>query len=348
MAWGPFEIGSTSVEPGTRATIDLPVARLYTNSEMTIPVHVVHGKHSGPGLFVSAAMHGDEINGVEIIRRVLRMPMLKRLHGTLVAVPIVNVHGFINRSRYLPDRRDLNRSFPGSEKGSLAARVAHLFLQQIVARCTHGIDLHTAAIHRENLPQIRADLDDSETRRLATAFGVPVLLNADIRDGSLRAVASEKGIPVLLYEAGEALRFDEIAIRAGVHGVASVMRELEMLPPGRRRKQMMEPVTARSTVWVRAAQSGILRAAAPLGARVRKGDVLGTISDPFGSQETEVASAVGGIVIGRCTLPLVNEGEALYNIARFEEPGAAEAAVQSHIEQLLPSDFLTDGETPIV
>lgn len=348
MARQAFEIGDTLVAPGARATVDLPVARLYTNNEMTIPVQVVHGKWPGPVLFVSAAIHGDEINGVEIIRRLLRLGSLKRLHGTLVAVPIVNVHGFINRSRYLPDRRDLNRSFPGSEKGSLAARVAYLFLQQIVARCTHGIDLHTAAIHRENLPQIRADLDDSEVKRLAKAFGVPVLLNADIRDGSLRAVASEKGIPILLYEAGEALRFDEVAIRAGVHGVASVMRALEMLPASRRKKDLPEPMTARSTVWVRAAQSGILRAAAPLGARVRKGAVLGTISDPFGTLETEVTTGVGGIVIGRCTLPLVNEGEALYHIARFEEPKVAEAAVQSHIEQLLPSDFVPDEEPPIV
>jgi predicted deacylase len=271
-----------------------------------------------------------------------------RLHGMLVAVPIVNVHGFINRSRYLPDRRDLNRSFPGSEKGSLAARVAHLFLRQVVDRCTHGIDLHTAAIHRENLPQIRADLDDPEVARLADAFGVPVLLNADLRDGSLRAVADEMGVPILLYEAGEALRFDEVAIRSGLNGVVAVMRKLDMLPPGRRKKPLTTPVTARSTVWVRAPQSGILRAAAPLGARVKRGESLGLIADPFGEQETEVTASAGGIVIGRCTLPLVNEGEALYHIARFEEPHTAAAAVQQHIEQLLDSDLLPGDEPPIV
>ncbi len=343
-----FSIGDVEVAPGTRATIDLPMARLYTNNAITIPVQVVHGRMKGPTVFVCAAIHGDEINGVEIIRRLLRHKTMDRLHGTLVAVPIVNVHGFIHRSRYLPDRRDLNRSFPGSETGSLAARVAHLFLRQIVGRCTHGIDLHTAAVHRENLPQIRADLDNPEAARLAEAFGAPVMLNADMRDGSLRAVADEMGVPILVYEAGEALRFDEMAIRSGVTGVVAVLRALDMLPAKRRKKIPTPPIAARSTVWVRASQSGILRAATPLGAWVKKGDSLGTIADPFGAQETEVLATAGGTVIGRCTLPLVNEGEALYHIARFEEPQAAEAAVQQHIEQWLDFDLAPGDEPPIV
>ena len=211
-----FIIAGTEVSPGTRRTLELPVASLYSHAPMTLPVQVVCGRHDGPRLFVSAALHGDEINGVEIIRRLLRLPSLKKLRGTLLAIPIVNVYGFVNRSRYLPDRRDLNRSFPGSVRGSMAARLADLFLKEIVDRCNYGIDLHTGAIHRENLPQIRANLDDEETARIARAFHVPLLLNSDLRDGSLREIAAERGIPMLLYEAGEALRFDERAIRAGV------------------------------------------------------------------------------------------------------------------------------------
>ena len=186
MTTEPFCINGHNIRPGTRTTIDLPAGRLYTHAPMSIPVHVIRGKRDGPRLFVSAAIHGDEINGVEIIRRLLKLSALRQLRGTVLAVPIVNVHGFINHSRYLPDRRDLNRSFPGSEKGSLAARIAHLFMEEIVTKSTHGIDLHTGAIHRSNLPQIRANLENKETENLAHAFNVPVIISSNLRDGSLR------------------------------------------------------------------------------------------------------------------------------------------------------------------
>ncbi|HHM05262.1 MAG TPA: succinylglutamate desuccinylase/aspartoacylase family protein [Gammaproteobacteria bacterium] len=343
-----FIINGHVIGPGQRVTLDLPVARLYTHSPITMPLHVIRGRKSGPRLFLSAAIHGDEINGVEIIRRVLRLPLLRRLRGTLLAVPIVNVHGFINHSRYLPDRRDLNRSFPGSKSGSLTARLADLFMQEIVYNATHGIDIHTGALHRSNLPQIRADLDDGETERLARAFHVPVLLNSSLRDGSLRELAAEHGIPMLLYEAGEALRFDELSIRAGVRGVISVMRALEMLPPSKyARRRSYEPILARSSAWVRAPESGILRVLAPLGARVKRGEVLGVVADPFGEQEHDVRAAANGIIIGRVNLPLVNEGDALFHLARFEKTGEAAAQVEAfHNEQQLPLGT-ANNEPPI-
>jgi len=345
-----FEINETKVEPGTRVTIDLPAGRLYTHTPMAIPVHIVSGKQTGPRLFLSAAIHGDEINGVEIIRRVLNLPALKRLRGTLIAVPIVNVHGLINHSRYLPDRRDLNRSFPGSEKGSLAARLAHLFMEEIVSQSTHGIDLHTGAIHRTNLPQIRANLDDEETEKLARIFDVPVIVSSNLRDGSLREAAAEHGIPMLLYEAGEALRFDEVSIRAGVQGILNVMRTLEMLPPSRKKKKThMEPVVARSSSWVRAPDSGILRAMVPLGGRVKKGTLLGVVADPFGETEFQVVSPYSGIVIGKINLPLVNEGDALYHIARFGDIEEIEAKVDDFQEEHLPEAIPSpDPESPII
>ncbi|MDH3452714.1 MAG: succinylglutamate desuccinylase/aspartoacylase family protein, partial [Gammaproteobacteria bacterium] len=205
-----LKIVSTSVKRGDRMTLEIPLPQLYTHTPMTMPAHVVRGKRDGPRLFVSAAVHGDELNGVEIIRRLLNLRTLRRLRGTLIAIPMVNVYGVIHHSRYLPDRRDLNRSFPGSERGSLASRVADLFMTEIVANCTHGIDLHTGAVHRANLPQIRGNLEDPETERLAKLFGVPVLINSRVRDGSLRQSAADCGVPMLLYEAGEALRFDEL------------------------------------------------------------------------------------------------------------------------------------------
>lgn len=324
-----FIINGISIKPGTSTTVELPAGRLYTQAPMSIPVHVIRGKKPGPHLFISAAMHGDEINGVEIIRRLLKHSSLKRLRGTIIAVPIVNIHGLISHSRYLPDRRDLNRSFPGTDKGSLAARLANLFMQEIVRNSTHGIDLHTGAIHRSNLPQIRANLEDPETERLARAFDVPVLISSNIRDGSLREAAAEYGIPMLLYEAGEALRFDEVSIRAGVKGIIKVMRALQMIPASssKIKKKHYEPVVARSSSWMRAPDSGILRTMVPLGGRVKKGTLLGIVSDPFGTREALLTASFSGIVIGRTNLPLVNEGDALYHIARFEDMQEVEAKV---------------------
>jgi len=341
-------INGRKVAPGQRAAIELPVAGLYTATTMTMPVQVVHGHKPGPRLFVCAAIHGDELNGVEIIRRLLALKALSRLHGTLIAIPIVNVYGVVTHSRYLPDRRDLNRFFPGSDKGSLTARLAHLLVEEVLGQCTHGIDLHTGALHRDNLPHVRADLDHPETERLARAFGVPVLLNSDLRDGSLRQAADEMGIPVLVYEGGEALRFDEVAIRVGLKGVVQVMRALGMLAakPGRGAPPK-EPVEARSSTWVRAELSGILRAGVGLGMRVRKGTRLGVIADPFGAQETEVTAPVDGIVIARLNLPLVNEGDALFHIARFrsnESVAAQVAEFQSAHEGVIPDPDLYGGE----
>ncbi|MFA7387374.1 MAG: succinylglutamate desuccinylase/aspartoacylase family protein [Thiohalobacteraceae bacterium] len=335
----PLQINGSRVAPGTQAYIDIPVTQLYTHAPVTIPVHVIHSRHPGPRLFLSGAVHGDEINGVEIIRRTLKLPIIKRLRGTLIAVPIVNVHGFINHSRYLPDRRDLNRSFPGSETGSLTARVANIFLHEIVHKCTHGIDLHSAAIHRDNLAQVRGNLDNPEIARMAHAFGAPVIINGALVDGSLRKLASEAGVHTLLYEAGEALRFNEDGIRRGVRGVVAVMRELRMLPrpePAKRPRSLL----VRSSSWIRAPQSGILRARASLGTQVRQGDCLGVVADPFGEREVEVLAPSAGIVIGCTNIPLVHEGGALFHIARFAQ-GDADAE-QFQVEDLNAMDALGD------
>ena len=191
----PIVIGETEVKPGERASVSLPVADLYTSTSLSMPVKVICGRQAGPVMFVSAAIHGDELNGVEIIRRLLKRKVLRSLRGTLLAVPIVNVHGFLDQSRYLPDRRDLNRSFPGSPKGSIAARLANTFMREIVSKAEVGIDLHTGAINRSNLPQIRANLDDERTLDISKAFGAPVIVNSEIRDGSLRECAQDLGMP---------------------------------------------------------------------------------------------------------------------------------------------------------
>jgi predicted deacylase len=328
-------IGGQRVEPGEHRTIDLPVSLLHTQTPLSMPVQIRRGRKEGPRLFISAAIHGDELNGVEIIRRLHQQKILSRLQGTLITIPIVNVYGVIHHSRYLPDRRDLNRSFPGSETGSLASRLANIFMTEIVANCTHGIDIHTGALHRSNLPQIRVNLADTDTERLARAFGVPVIMNSDLRDGSLREAASEKGIPMLLYEAGEALRFDEMAIRGGVKGVINVMRDLGMLPPSRSKTRMpVETHIVRSSSWVRAPESGVFRAFTALGQRVKKGDILGVVDSPYGNNEVEVISANAGLVIGRSNLPLINEGDALFHVARFEQVRDAVQQMEAFHEHL--------------
>jgi predicted deacylase len=328
----PITINGVTINPGERKVVNLPVAKLYTHTGLSIPLQVICSKVAGPTMFISAAIHGDEINGVEITRRLLNTSSIKRLRGTLVVIPVVNVFGIIQHSRYLPDRRDLNRSFPGSKRGSLAARLAYIFLKEIVQRCDYGIDLHTGALHRSNLPQIRANLDDPETKALAEAFAVPVLLNANLRDGSMRQAADEHGVKILLYEAGEALRFDELSIRAGVRGILSVMQKLSMLPATKRSSRKSEPFIARSSSWERASESGLFRSMVGLGARVKKGELLGIVYDPsdlFDQMEYEVRAQFSGLVIGKSNIPLVNEGDALFHIARFEAIQKAAASVEA-------------------
>lgn len=342
----PFSIGGVDIAPGEQRFIDLPITNLY-HTPLTMPVRVQRGKRAGPVMFVSAALHGDELNGVEIIRRLLGLKQISSLRGCLIAVPIVNVQAFLIQSRYLPDRRDLNRSFPGSESGSLAARMANVFLKEIVGRADYGIDLHTGAMHRPNLPQIRADLTHEETARLGKAFAAPVMMNAPIRAGSLREYTSKNHIPVLLYESGEALRFDEVCIRAGVRGVVNVMREVGMLPPLKKPRKIIEPVVAESSFWLRAPASGILRCMVALGERVKVEQVLGMIADPYGQAEIPVVANEAGIVIGRTNLPPVNEGDALFHIARVDKPKAAAVAVEKFqvATESLPS---VSEEPPVV
>jgi predicted deacylase len=318
MAREPFQIGGEQVKPGSRREILLPVARLVTGAQVSIPILVLHGRRPGPSVWLDAAIHGDEVCGVEVIRRVLRLVTPRSIAGTLIAVPIVNVHGFQTGDRYLPDRRDLNRSFPGSARGSLASMIAHLMMNEVVSRCEVGIDLHTGSDHRSNLPQVRADLDDERTRHLAEVFGAPVMIHSQTRDGSLRQAASTVGARVLLYEGGEAGRFDTEAIDRGVDGVLRVLDDLGMtaagddvpVPAG-------APLESRKTGWVRATRSGILQLSCSLGDRVETGQQLGEIYDSFGKRHGLAKANRAGIVIGRSTAPLVNRGDALVHIAEL-------------------------------
>ncbi|MCA1297195.1 succinylglutamate desuccinylase/aspartoacylase family protein [Stappia indica] len=338
----PFAIGSFTIAPGERRTIDLPVSVLSDHTPVSMSVHVVHGARPGPTLFVSAAIHGDEIIGVDIARRVLRQPALENLRGTLLVVPIVNAFGFHSHSRYLPDRRDLNRSFPGSPRGSLAARLAHLFMTEVVARADIGIDLHSAAIHRTNLPQIRVSPSKPETLALAETFGAPVILTSPLREGSLRQAAQQHDVDILLFEGGEGLRFDEFAVRVGVSGILRVMRQLHMIGPKGVTRPKAPPIKVGSSTWLRAPAGGLLRAFKTIGDTLTPGDLLGTVSDPFGEVEQDVVATTAGLIIGRTNLPVVNEGDALFHIAAMPHDDAL-STIDSLTEQL-GSDPLFDED----
>ncbi len=310
-------IAGEEVAPCQVKQIQIPVAKLPTQTLMSLPVTVINGVEEGARLWINGAIHGDEINGVEIIRQVVNSINPYQLKGTLIAVPIVNIFGFIEQSRYLPDRRDLNRCFPGSETGSLASRLANLFMREIVAKSTHGIDLHTAAIHRINLPQIRANLEDEETYRCAKAFDSPVTLHANTRDGSMRQAVSSKGIPILLYEGGEALRFNSEAIAIGVRGIFRVMETLNMycLPTSDSPHQSYQLTQSK---WIRASRSGLFLLHTELGAIVEKKQLIGMITDALGNKTIAVKASCRGIVISHVQNPLVNQGDAIIHLAIIE------------------------------
>jgi len=308
-----FRIGDLDVAAGKSVVGELPVARLVTGTHISLPLRVFHGTHDGPTVWLSAAVHGDEVAGVEIIRRALEKIDARNLRGTIVAVPIVNVHGFLSGDRYLPDRRDLNRSFPGSATGSLAGRLANLFMTQVVERCDVGIDLHTGSDHRTNLPQIRADLDDPATRVLAEAFGAPFMLHAKLRDGSMRAAATAAGATMLLFEGGEAWRLDEAAVAIGVRGIGRALRQLDMIDD-----ELLElpvAIESRSSGWIRARRSGIASMHVGLGDRVEQGATLAEIHDSVGVRVSSMKATRSGLVIGHSRQPLVNQGDAIVHIA---------------------------------
>ena len=340
----PFEIGGKAVAAGERMTVDLPMSRLSNHAPMSLPVQVIHGRREGPTVFVSAAVHGDEIIGVEIIRRIARTPALRRLAGTLLLVPIVNAYGFISHSRYLPDRRDLNRSFPGNQTGSLASQLAHRFLADVVLRCDFGIDLHSAAVNRENLPQIRINDDDARSRELAGIFGAPIIIKSPQRDGSLRKAGSDKGVPILVYEAGEALRFDEFAIRVGVKGVLQVLQYAGMTSSRAIKRAVIDSPVARGSKWQRAPEGGIFRSLRKTGDMVSKDEVLGLVSDPFGERESEVRSTIAGLIVGRTNLPIVNQGDALFHIASVSAPKKLGEAMGALEEELISDPIFDEDE----
>lgn len=313
--WRAVTFAGQQIQPGESADLRLKVSESYTADPVSIPLTVLRGRRPGKTLFLTASVHGDELNGVGIIRELLAQD-LSKLSGTLIAVPVANVPGFLNLDRNLPDGRDLNRSFPGNLRGSLTARVAGTLFQQIVKRSDFGIDLHTAGGGRSNYPQIRADLSNPRVAALAHAFGSPLLIHGAGPERSLRRTAVKHGVPTIVYEAGSPRRLERRFIRNGLNGVLNVMAHLGMLD-----RQPIEPPLAlevRKTRWLRAKAGGILDLQVALGQPVRRGDLISVNTNPFGQERSQLHAAFSGIVLGLASQPLVHPGDAVCHLAQVE------------------------------
>lgn len=341
MKRAAIEIVGERVGPGEHKTVILPVPDNSLRQGVGMPVHVFHGRRPGPSVFVCAAIHGDELNGIETVRRLVALKRLKSIAGTLYAIPVVNIYGFTSNTRYLPDRRDLNRFFPGKSGGSLASELANTLFENVVERCEYGIDLHTGSNHRENLPHLRGNFKDEVVLRMAESFGVPLALHLEGTKGSLRHAADELGIKMLLFEAGEALRLDEFPIRAGLRGVTAVLEHLGMLTPRKGARKRVSLQVAEDRTWCRATGSGLFKTSVKLGQRIAKGETLGMVYDPYGSKTFKVTSPKDGVAIGVQSLPTVYKGDAVMHIASFDALAKAEASVDRYSELLMDESVIS-------
>jgi hypothetical protein len=314
-SWSALEFDGRRVEPGQSAEIRLKVAESYTAEVVAIPVTVVRGAERGPTVFLTASIHGDELNGVGIIRDLLNDQPLGGLRGTLIAVPVANVPAFLNQDRRLPDRRDLNRSFPGSARGSLSSRLAHVLFQEVVRRSDFGIDLHTAGGERANYPQVRADLDQPRGAALARAFGCTFAVHGGGPDRSLRRAAWKAGVPVVVYEAGSPRRLERGVIEIGKGGVLNVLRHLGMLDGAPVPPELAFEV--RATRWIRARAGGILDLKVELGQPLTKGEAVSVNTNPFGRERSVLRAPGPGVVLGLTRLPLVHPGDAICHLAEL-------------------------------
>ncbi|MBK1833129.1 succinylglutamate desuccinylase/aspartoacylase family protein [Roseibacillus ishigakijimensis] len=341
-----YEFQGVTVKGGQREMVTLPIGRYLTGQNLALPVHVVQGKKEGPVLLVTAAVHGDELNGVEIIRRLLSSNYLRSLRGTLLAIPVVSGPAFAARSRYLPDRRDLNRLFPGGETGSVGGRIARALTECVIPCADCVIDLHTGAVNRPNLPQLRVTKGDKRSRELAEVFAAPATLLAGEREGSFRTECRKAGKPCLLFEGGEALRLDAGSIKYGLRGVIRVMRELKMLPKTRGLTTPVETVFCRRSWWERAPSGGLFTPLMALGRGVHEGDTLGFVADIMGQEEQPVLATRNGILIGRTNEGVADEGDALFHIAEAGDPHEAQGQIAEGSE-ILPETWREVEDVPV-
>lgn len=306
-------INGVRVRPGENQLIDFNIAKLPSGTAIDLPVYMFRSKNPGPSLLLIGGLHGDEINGVEIIRRMIASKIFEELKcGSVIAVPVLNIYGFLNFSREVPDGKDINRNFPGSQHGSLAAMVAHFMTKHILPQADYGLDFHTGGAVRYNYPQVRYAGSDPEARKLAVVFKAPLMLQSGLIDRSLRKQAHKTGVPIVVFEGGESMRIDEEVVTEGIAGTKRVMHYLGM--------RKTKSLTARQSVhcskssWIRAKSSGIFNRTTESGTYVKKGDEMGRINDPFNTFCVKVKAPREGFVVGHNNMPVINRGDALFHL----------------------------------
>lgn len=305
-------IAGQVIQPGEFREININIARLPSHTQIDTPIYVSRSVEDGPVLALMAGMHGDEINGMEIVRRIIDRGLHHVKRGTVVCMPIINVYGFLNYSRDVPDGKDVNRSFPGSRNGSLASRVAYHLMRDVIPFIDYGIDFHTGGAMRTNYPQVRAVLQNELNVQLAMAFHAPFTIDAGFRPNSLRREAAKKGKSIIVYEGGESLRFDNHAIEEGISGTLRLMKHLNMTDSAPEISEETRMIW--SSAWVRAKHAGLFQSTVKAGQLVRKGEWVGTITDPFGEFKEQVKANENGYVIGLNNSPVINAGDALMHL----------------------------------
>lgn len=311
-----IQINGEKIARGEDRQLFLSIARLPTHTNIDLPVRVIRAEKPGPVLLLTGGLHGDEINGIEIVRKMLVKGYLKPDKGTVIAIPLMNVYGFIQNVRGVPDGKDINRSFPGSKNGSLAKLVAYKIMNEIIPGIDYGIDFHTGGAHRANFPQIRCVFSIEKNMELAKAFAPPVILHSALIDKSFRKAAHRKKKHVLVYETGESLRFDEAGIQLAIDGTLRVMKYLGMRETAPEAKDVE---VYEKSAWVRASYAGLYHSKIKLGDYIKKRQLLGVITDPYGEELYKVNSRYSGRVIGLNYTPVVHKGDAILHLALNKE-----------------------------
>jgi predicted deacylase len=336
-----------TIVPGETRDLELPVSESYSSMTVRIPVQIRRAVEEGPVVFITAALHGDEINGTGAVRQLIQDEDFRLLRGSVILVPVLNLLAFDRHSRYLPDRRDLNRSFPGSESGSLAGRMARLIFDEIVTRCDYGIDLHTAAVRRTNYPNVRADMANPEVRRLAEAFGSEIIINSQGPKGSFRQESCKAGCPSIIMEGGEVWKVEPVIVEAATRGVRNVLRHLGMLEGDQESPDYQ--IIIEKSKWIRAELGGFLRFHIKPGDIVEKGQLLATNTTLLGSARSTLEAPFDGVVIGMTSLPSVSPGEPICNLGmlpkgckptEFERLRSEEDGLETRISEELGSNVL--------
>lgn len=311
-----IELLGESIQPGESKTIDVEIAKLHTMTKLKIPVIIERSKVDGPTVLLSACLHGDEINGTEIVRQIIRKKINKPKRGTIICIPIINIFGFINQTREFPDKRDLNRVFPGSKNGSLASRFAHFLVTEIIPKVDYAIDFHAGGASRFNAPQIRIVPNNPELKELATIFNAPFTLYSKNIQGSFRNACTKLGVKMLLFEGGKSLDLNEMVTQEGIEGTLRFLKHLDMLNPKKELTAFGEKtIFIEKSNWIRANFSGMFHGLVKIGSFVKKGEVLAMISDPYGKVEHKVKAPNDGFIINVNDAAIVYQGDAVFHIS---------------------------------